>query len=131
MTNEMQRETQYDAETMDTTLGTAIRPDPQQSHATERPPATTRIFKACRNCRRQKMKCLGSSNSPCPRCRNSGVECVFDEVGRRKRPHRDRSGADKWKSRYGIPTHVFLLLISKLPQVFGIASTDRSPGSPR
>ncbi|KAF2022416.1 hypothetical protein BU24DRAFT_418045 [Aaosphaeria arxii CBS 175.79] len=39
-----------------------------------------RRMKACRTCRRQKMRCEGNVEKPCPRCVNSGVPCIFDII---------------------------------------------------
>ena len=47
--------------------------------------AEDRRYKACRMCRRQKMRCDANLNPPCRRCRNSGVDCVFDKTVDRKR----------------------------------------------
>ncbi|KAK9350686.1 hypothetical protein V1523DRAFT_445196 [Lipomyces doorenjongii] len=45
-----------------------------------------RVYKTCRRCRQQKMRCEGSSYAPCRRCRIAGVECIFDQiVGRNHR----------------------------------------------
>ena len=35
-------------------------------------------FKACRACRRQKMRCDGEIGKPCKRCRDFDFECLFD-----------------------------------------------------
>ena len=35
-------------------------------------------FKACRACRRQKMRCDGEIGRPCKRCRDFDFECLFD-----------------------------------------------------
>ncbi|EMT62710.1 hypothetical protein FOC4_g10006343 [Fusarium odoratissimum] len=52
----------------------------QLSDPSEPPP---RRLKACRTCRRQKMRCEGKPNDPCPRCINAGVACIFDLAERR------------------------------------------------
>ena len=44
-----------------------------------------RYYKACRTCRRQKMRCDGTQGIACRRCRNARVECVFDPATPRKR----------------------------------------------
>ncbi|QRV72781.1 Fungal specific transcription factor domain [Ceratobasidium sp. AG-Ba] len=52
-------------------------------------PKATRGSKACTNCRRLKMKCVGVSadkGPPCDRCRNNGQECIFEESNRGKKP---------------------------------------------
>uniref|UniRef100_A0A8H7Y9W2 Zn(2)-C6 fungal-type domain-containing protein n=1 Tax=Psilocybe cubensis TaxID=181762 RepID=A0A8H7Y9W2_PSICU len=33
-------------------------------------------------CRRQKMRCEGADNPPCRRCRNNGLECLFEKPSR-------------------------------------------------
>lgn len=50
-----------------------------------RVPAKT--FKACRLCRRLKMRCEGNAKPPCHRCSTSGADCVFDfvEVSRKRK----------------------------------------------
>ena len=40
-----------------------------------------RTFKACRTCRLQKTRCIGAENPPCRRCRATGRDCVFEELG--------------------------------------------------
>ncbi|KAF9020303.1 hypothetical protein BDZ89DRAFT_1138725 [Hymenopellis radicata] len=41
-----------------------------------------RVPRACSACRRQKMKCEGADNPPCRRCRNTGLECLFEKPSR-------------------------------------------------
>lgn len=50
-----------------------------------RVPAKT--FKACRLCRRLKMRCEGNAKPPCTRCSTSRADCVFDsiEVSRKRK----------------------------------------------
>lgn len=33
-------------------------------------------------CRKQKMRCEGADNPPCKRCRNAGLECLFEKPSR-------------------------------------------------
>ena len=33
-------------------------------------------------CRKQKMRCEGAENPPCKRCRNTGLECLFEKPSR-------------------------------------------------
>ncbi|GMK54671.1 hypothetical protein CspeluHIS016_0112570 [Cutaneotrichosporon spelunceum] len=40
------------------------------------PPPKTKRTSACLHCRRQKLKCDGTPDTPCSRCRDDGVECV-------------------------------------------------------
>ncbi|KAG8747559.1 hypothetical protein FRC10_000695 [Ceratobasidium sp. 414] len=50
-------------------------------------PKATRGSKACTNCRRLKMKCVGAERGPpCDRCRTNGHECIFEESNRGKKP---------------------------------------------
>ncbi|KAG8699118.1 hypothetical protein FRC08_005498 [Ceratobasidium sp. 394] len=50
-------------------------------------PKATRGSKACTNCRRLKMKCVGAEQGPpCDRCRTNGHECIFEESNRGKKP---------------------------------------------
>ncbi|KAL4791069.1 hypothetical protein BDV19DRAFT_393434 [Aspergillus venezuelensis] len=45
--------------------------------------ASRRTLKACRTCRLQKTRCIiNTPNPPCRRCRSTGRDCVFEEVGR-------------------------------------------------
>lgn len=46
----------------------------------------TRGAKACKNCRRLKMRCVGAENGPpCDRCKNTNHECIFEESNRGKK----------------------------------------------
>ncbi|SNX86216.1 uncharacterized protein MEPE_04925 [Melanopsichium pennsylvanicum] len=46
----------------------------------------TRGARACTNCRRLKMRCVGAEKGPpCNRCRNGNHECVFEESNRGKK----------------------------------------------
>ncbi|KAL4903573.1 hypothetical protein BDW74DRAFT_179570 [Aspergillus multicolor] len=41
-----------------------------------------RTFKACRTCRLQKARCIvNTPHPPCSRCRATGRDCVFEEIG--------------------------------------------------
>lgn len=49
-------------------------------------PKPTRGAKACKNCRRLKMRCVGAENGPpCDRCKNTNHECIFEESNRGKK----------------------------------------------
>lgn len=49
-------------------------------------PKPTRGAKACKNCRRLKMRCVGAENGPpCDRCKNTDHACIFEESHRGKR----------------------------------------------
>ncbi|KAK2461628.1 hypothetical protein APHAL10511_006091 [Amanita phalloides] len=41
-----------------------------------------RVPRACNACRKQKMRCEGADNPPCRRCRNTGLECLFEKPSR-------------------------------------------------
>ncbi|KIK70783.1 hypothetical protein GYMLUDRAFT_32836 [Collybiopsis luxurians FD-317 M1] len=41
-----------------------------------------RVPRACNACRKQKMRCEGADNPPCKRCRNAGLECLFEKPSR-------------------------------------------------
>ncbi|CAE6523226.1 unnamed protein product [Rhizoctonia solani] len=52
-------------------------------------PKSTRGSKACTNCRRLKMKCVGAdkdSEGKCDRCRSNNHDCHFEESNRGKKP---------------------------------------------
>ena len=45
--------------------------------------------RACTNCRRLKMKCVGAEQGPpCKRCQSSNHECIFEESNRGKRSNK-------------------------------------------
>ncbi|KAF5323314.1 hypothetical protein D9611_005748 [Ephemerocybe angulata] len=44
--------------------------------------ALNRVPRACNACRKQKMRCEGAENPPCKRCRNTGLECLFEKPSR-------------------------------------------------
>ncbi|KDN37751.1 hypothetical protein K437DRAFT_259683, partial [Tilletiaria anomala UBC 951] len=49
-------------------------------------PKPSRGAKACTNCRRLKMRCVGAEKGPpCNRCRNSGHDCIFEQSNRGKK----------------------------------------------
>ncbi|KAK0245668.1 hypothetical protein EDD85DRAFT_924755 [Armillaria nabsnona] len=50
----------------------------------EKPAVKTlsRVPRACNACRKQKMRCEGADNPPCRRCRNTGLECMFERPNR-------------------------------------------------
>ncbi|KAI6095508.1 hypothetical protein EDD16DRAFT_1678199 [Pisolithus croceorrhizus] len=41
-----------------------------------------RVPRACNACRKQKMRCEGADNPPCRRCRNAGLDCLFEKPSR-------------------------------------------------
>lgn len=66
-------------------------------------PAKT--FKACRLCRKMKMRCEGNENPPCKRCISAGHECIFDHVEsarKRKRTEEEDLREEVQKLKYRI-----------------------------
>ncbi|KAJ5578235.1 uncharacterized protein N7459_007199 [Penicillium hispanicum] len=58
-----------------------------------------RFFKACRWCRRQKMRCDARHQVPCFRCRSTGRDCILDPIeDNRRRSERRRKTTP---ARYG------------------------------
>ncbi|GLB21488.1 hypothetical protein AtubIFM61612_002036 [Aspergillus tubingensis] len=51
----------------------------------------TRYFKACRWCRKQKMRCDARNQVPCARCRAVGRDCILDPVESARRQSTRRS----------------------------------------
>ncbi|CDZ97607.1 er-associated protein catabolism-related protein [Phaffia rhodozyma] len=41
--------------------------------------ALNRTSRACNNCRKQKMRCIGAEDPPCKRCKNAGLSCLFEK----------------------------------------------------
>ncbi|TFK30814.1 hypothetical protein FA15DRAFT_662869 [Coprinopsis marcescibilis] len=41
-----------------------------------------RVPRACNACRKQKMRCEGAENPPCRRCKNAGMDCLFEKPSR-------------------------------------------------
>ena len=68
--------------------------DPKRANASETPakkPKPTRGAKACTNCRRLKMRCVGAEKGPpCNRCRHGNHECIFEESNRGKKGGRNQ-----------------------------------------
>lgn len=57
-------------------------------------PTDRRTFKACRTCRQQKARCLFDEKPPCNRCRATGRDCVFEEIGKSKARLRRQAQVD-------------------------------------
>ncbi|CAG7947877.1 unnamed protein product [Penicillium nalgiovense] len=110
-----------------------------------------RFFKACRWCRRQKMRCDARSQVPCFRCRSSGRDCILDPIddGRRRTdrrrktttPARNQNTASPLDPRTGYHTPAsrdqgfspatvqdggFETPIDSLPDSTGLSSLQRS-----
>ncbi|CAG8145850.1 unnamed protein product [Penicillium olsonii] len=113
-----------------------------------------RFFKACRWCRRQKMRCDARSQVPCFRCRSTGRDCILDPIddGRRRHdrrrktttPARNQSTASPLDQRTGFHTPAsreqgfspanaqdggFDTSIDSLPDATGLSSLQRSYAS--
>ncbi|CAG8097258.1 unnamed protein product [Penicillium salamii] len=113
-----------------------------------------RFFKACRWCRRQKMRCDARSQVPCFRCRSTGRDCILDPIddGRRRHdrrrktttPARNQATASPLDQRTGFhtpasreqgfsPANVqdggFDTSIDSLPDSTGLSSLQRSYAS--
>ncbi|KIW32240.1 uncharacterized protein PV07_03800 [Cladophialophora immunda] len=69
-----------------------------------------RRYKACRTCRRQKMRCDGSDGIPCRRCLNARVPCVFDKtVMKRRNSPSDEATTAKRQNRQSLADEVAML----------------------
>ena len=55
-------------------------------------PYIGRRFKACRTCRKHKLKCERKNDCTCQRCHDNAIQCVYDTVGSRKRQTAGTSG---------------------------------------
>ncbi|KAK5796280.1 hypothetical protein VI817_005565 [Penicillium citrinum] len=58
-----------------------------------------RFFKACRWCRRQKMRCDARNQVPCFRCRSTGRDCILDPIEDTRRRN-DRRRKPSTPARY-------------------------------
>ncbi|CAK9787310.1 hypothetical protein CC85DRAFT_272355 [Cutaneotrichosporon oleaginosum] len=54
----------------------------KEEKKSERRGVINRVNRACNNCRRMKMRCVGAEDPPCKRCRNGGLECIMEKPGR-------------------------------------------------
>lgn len=54
-----------------------------------RPNPPTRLFKACRRCRKQKMRCDARQQIPCSRCKSAGHDCLVDPIQRGRSQRED------------------------------------------
>ncbi|WVQ78323.1 hypothetical protein IAT38_000408 [Cryptococcus sp. DSM 104549] len=57
-----------------------------------------RVNRACNNCRRMKMRCVGAEEPPCKRCKNGGLECVMEKPGRASGGGDNGAGEDRIRS---------------------------------
>ncbi|GAA5961977.1 hypothetical protein JCM21900_001991 [Sporobolomyces salmonicolor] len=88
--------------------------------AGDRPVTIRRSAKACQYCRKGKARCDGLESYPCRRCRENGVECVFDgistqELKRRAERKKDEPSGDASSE----PVPVSLGLEARLRQIEG------------
>ncbi|KAL5340689.1 hypothetical protein BJX70DRAFT_104319 [Aspergillus crustosus] len=62
-----------------------------------------RLFKSCRRCRQQKVRCDARTRMPCARCRAAGYEheCVIDTISRPRPSERRRHGSNGVRARNG------------------------------
>ncbi|GAA5888225.1 hypothetical protein JCM5296_000238 [Sporobolomyces johnsonii] len=86
----------------------------------DRPVTIRRSAKACQFCRKGKARCDGLESYPCRRCRENGVECVFEgisteELKRRAERKKDESGGDVSNE----PVPVSVGLEARLRQIEG------------
>lgn len=66
--------------------GRGSNDDGQQVGPDGKKPKPTRGAKACKNCRRLKMRCVGAENGPpCDRCKHTNHACIFEESNRGKK----------------------------------------------
>ncbi|WWC61081.1 uncharacterized protein I303_103659 [Kwoniella dejecticola CBS 10117] len=56
--------------------------DGSKGDGKDRKGVINRVNRACNNCRRMKMRCVGADDPPCKRCRNGGLECVMEKPGK-------------------------------------------------
>ncbi|KAL5049492.1 hypothetical protein BDW71DRAFT_217552 [Aspergillus fruticulosus] len=63
-----------------------------------------RLFKSCRRCRQQKVRCDARTHMPCSRCRSAGYEheCVLDTINRPRPAERRRyANTARQRSSFG------------------------------
>lgn len=72
-----------------------------------------RRFKACRACRRHKLKCERGDDGTCRRCRDNGVRCVYDTIGSRRRDVAGKRG-DRWTRRFVGPPECAIFINREL-----------------
>ncbi|GAA6038041.1 hypothetical protein JCM8097_007513 [Rhodosporidiobolus ruineniae] len=89
-----------------------------------------RTSRACLACRRLKSRCDGAEDPPCKRCRAGGLECVFVESKRGKRPSKKGSAAASSSSTTRSPptvTDSLLAVQSKLSSVLDALQQGEQP----
>ncbi|KAF2837896.1 hypothetical protein M501DRAFT_908623, partial [Patellaria atrata CBS 101060] len=55
------------------------------------PPASTSVKRACDNCHRRKVKCLGEGTKPCKNCVTAGLTCTYNAIPQKKGPKGSRA----------------------------------------
>ncbi|KAJ7225689.1 hypothetical protein GGX14DRAFT_640350 [Mycena pura] len=95
-----------------------------------------RVPRACNACRKQKMRCEGADNPPCRRCRNTGLECLFEKPSR-EATLTGEAGLERIRS---LESHVAEIRVSQtsiqnsiaeiLSHLRGSAIANRSPSYP-
>ncbi|KAL4804995.1 hypothetical protein BDV18DRAFT_23632 [Aspergillus unguis] len=65
-----------------------------------------RLFKSCRRCRQQKVRCDARTHMPCSRCRTAGYEheCVLDTINKPRASERRRQANTTPRSMNGFGT---------------------------
>ncbi|KAJ1025611.1 hypothetical protein NDA18_003954 [Ustilago nuda] len=58
----------------------------------------SRVHRACNACRKQKARCDGPENPPCRRCRQVGIQCIFEKPPKDSTTSASTSGADSGAS---------------------------------
>ncbi|KAF8607837.1 hypothetical protein BDV93DRAFT_467449, partial [Ceratobasidium sp. AG-I] len=108
---------------------------PAPANGAQPKPKSTRGSKACTNCRRLKMKCVGADQgSPkCDRCRLNGHECIFEESNRGKKPSKKQENLLRQLKRMESTLDTLMHSIShpgltSIPS--GMVSRSPTPSSP-
>ncbi|WVN85319.1 uncharacterized protein L203_100464 [Cryptococcus depauperatus CBS 7841] len=63
-------------------IGSGKNRDKKEEGKSEKKAAINRVNRACNNCRRMKMRCVGAEEPPCKRCKNSGLDCIMEKPGK-------------------------------------------------
>ncbi|KAI6031642.1 hypothetical protein BKA83DRAFT_4203353 [Pisolithus microcarpus] len=87
-----------------------------------------RVPRACNACRKQKMRCEGADNPPCRRCRNAGLDCLFEKPSR-EATLTGEAGLERIRSLEAHVAEIKTTQTSIQNTLLEIASHLRSPGS--
>jgi hypothetical protein len=83
-----------------------------------------RFFKACRWCRRQKMRCDARDQVPCFRCQSAGRNCILDPID--SEPRRSRR-----RQKSATPARcVFSLIYPNIERILTYLDRSQLAGSP-